>query len=97
MPLRRDAGAIIGNLNLERAGAWICRYRNRTGAEIVVGNSVGDQIAQNKIERRGKYLILRLDDGLDCIVHLKMTGGFRIGSLLEPPRFERLRASTTSV
>ena len=58
------------------------RYRNTTAM-------LGKQI--RSVERRGKYLILRLDDGLDCIVHLKMTGGFRIGSLLEPPRFERLR------
>jgi formamidopyrimidine-DNA glycosylase len=60
------------------------RYRNTTAM-------LGKRI--QKLERRGKYLILRLDDGLDCIVHLKMTGGFRTTTepFLEPPRFERLR------
>jgi formamidopyrimidine-DNA glycosylase len=59
------------------------------------------------LERRGKYLIFRLesghragfeDAGLDVIVHLKMTGGFRFpdsGSrFTEAPRFERLRLET---
>lgn len=58
------------------------RYRNTTAM-------LGKQIL--KLERRGKYIILRLDDGLDVLIHLKMTGGFRLPPLLEPPRFERLR------
>ncbi len=61
------------------------RYRNTVAM-------LGKQIL--KLERRGKYLILRLDDGLDVIVHLKMTGGFRLPTethFLEVPRFERLR------
>lgn len=28
------------------------------------------------VERRGKYLLLRLEDGLDLLVHLRMTGSF---------------------
>jgi formamidopyrimidine-DNA glycosylase len=28
------------------------------------------------VERRGKYLLLRLESGLDLLVHLRMTGGF---------------------
>jgi formamidopyrimidine-DNA glycosylase len=61
------------------------RYKNTTAM-------LGKEIL--RLERRGKYLIFRLDDGLDCLVHLKMTGGFRIPpdkKFLEPPRFERLR------
>jgi formamidopyrimidine-DNA glycosylase len=60
------------------------RYRNTTAM-------LGKRI--RALERRGKYLILRLDDGLDVVVHLKMTGGFRTTAtpFLEPPRFERLR------
>jgi formamidopyrimidine-DNA glycosylase len=60
------------------------RYRNTTAM-------LGKRI--RALERRGKYLILRLDDGLDVVVHLKMTGGFRTTTtpFLEPPRFERLR------
>jgi formamidopyrimidine-DNA glycosylase len=62
------------------------RYRNTL-------NAVGRKIMA--LERRGKYLILRLEDDQDVIVHLKMTGGFRFpNSSEEIPRFERLRLST---
>jgi formamidopyrimidine-DNA glycosylase len=62
------------------------RYRNTL-------NAVGRKIIA--LERRGKYLIFRLEDDQDVIVHLKMTGGFRFpSSSEETPRFERLRLST---
>jgi formamidopyrimidine-DNA glycosylase len=64
------------------------RYRNTM-------NAVGRRV--EALERRGKYLIFRLEDDQDVIVHLKMTGGFRFpeGSrFLEAPRFERLRVRT---
>jgi formamidopyrimidine-DNA glycosylase len=34
----------------------------------------GDRIVA--VERRGKYLVLRLESGLGLLVHLRMTGGF---------------------
>ena len=34
----------------------------------------GDRVVS--VERRGKYLLLRLESGLDLLVHLRMTGGF---------------------
>ncbi len=34
----------------------------------------GDRVAA--VERRGKYLVLRLESGLALLVHLRMTGGF---------------------
>ena len=34
----------------------------------------GDRVVA--VERRGKYLLLRLESGLDLLVHLRMTGGF---------------------
>jgi formamidopyrimidine-DNA glycosylase len=34
----------------------------------------GDRVVS--VERRGKYLLLRLETGLDLLVHLRMTGGF---------------------
>jgi formamidopyrimidine-DNA glycosylase len=65
------------------------RYRNTL-------NAIGRRV--NALERRGKYLILRLEDGQDLIVHLKMTGGFRFpdssATFSEAPRFERLRLTT---
>jgi formamidopyrimidine-DNA glycosylase len=65
------------------------RYRNTL-------NAVGRRV--ERLERRGKYLILRLEDDQDVIVHLKMTGGFRFpdasGRFQDAPRFERLRLET---
>jgi formamidopyrimidine-DNA glycosylase len=70
------------------------RYRNTLDA---IGRRV------DRLERRGKYLIFRLEDDseaepLDVIVHLKMTGGFRFpdasGRFQDAPRFERLRLET---
>ena len=64
------------------------RYRNTL-------NAIGRRVAA--LERRGKYLIFRLEDEQDVIVHLKMTGGFRYPEgvgFTEPPRFERLRLTT---
>ncbi|HWG85638.1 MAG TPA: bifunctional DNA-formamidopyrimidine glycosylase/DNA-(apurinic or apyrimidinic site) lyase [Deinococcales bacterium] len=50
------------------------------------------------VDRRGKYLIIRAGEHLDAVVHLKMTGGFRLppeGDVFaEAPRFERLRVVT---
>jgi formamidopyrimidine-DNA glycosylase len=43
----------------------------------------GDRVVA--VERRGKYLVLRLESGLALLVHLRMTGGFAF----EPVSHER--------
>src|SRR2546426_9124224 len=43
----------------------------------------GERVAG--VERRGKYLLLRLESGAVLLVHLRMTGGFRY----EPATHER--------
>jgi formamidopyrimidine-DNA glycosylase len=43
----------------------------------------GDRVAD--VERRGKYLLVRLESGRVLLVHLRMTGGFRY----EPASHER--------
>jgi formamidopyrimidine-DNA glycosylase len=43
----------------------------------------GDRVVA--VERRGKYLLLRLESGLGLLVHLRMTGGFGF----EPATHER--------
>jgi formamidopyrimidine-DNA glycosylase len=48
-------------------------------AEELEGDSV------RSVERRGKYLVLRLDSGLALLVHLRMTGSFGF----EPTTHER--------
>jgi formamidopyrimidine-DNA glycosylase len=49
----------------------------------VVEELEGDRIVA--VERRGKYLVLRLESGLALLVHLRMTGGFGF----EPATHER--------
>ncbi|CAN5700411.1 DNA-formamidopyrimidine glycosylase [soil metagenome] len=49
----------------------------------VAGELEGDSVAS--VERRGKYLVLRLESGLALLVHLRMTGSFGF----EPTTHER--------
>ena len=51
----------------------------------MVGRSIVDA------KRRGKYLILPLDDGSSIVVHLRMTGQLQLARRTSPPlRFEHL-------
>jgi formamidopyrimidine-DNA glycosylase len=43
--------------------------------KIVAAMLTGDRIAA--VDRRGKYIVVRLDSGHALLVHLRMTGGFR--------------------
>jgi formamidopyrimidine-DNA glycosylase len=42
---------------------------------VVAAALAGDRVAE--VERRGKYLVVRLESGRVLLVHLRMTGGFR--------------------
>jgi formamidopyrimidine-DNA glycosylase len=43
--------------------------------QIVAGMLTGDRVVA--VERRGKYIVARLESGHALLVHLRMTGGFR--------------------
>lgn len=43
--------------------------------QLVAGVLTGDRIAA--VDRRGKYIVVRLESGHVLLVHLRMTGGFR--------------------
>ena len=51
--------------------------------ELVAARLAGERIAA--LERRGKYLLIRFEDGAVLLVHLRMTGSFRY----EPASHER--------
>src|SRR5579872_7157112 len=70
---RRIASARIDDARLTRPDDPI----------LVAGMLSGDRVAA--VERRGKYIVVRLDSGNDLLVHLRMTGGFRY----EPATHER--------
>jgi formamidopyrimidine-DNA glycosylase len=42
---------------------------------LVAGMLTGDRVAA--VDRRGKYIVVRLESGHALLVHLRMTGGFR--------------------
>ena len=44
---------------------------------LVSAELEGERVS--RVERRGKYLVLRFESGLALLVHLRMTGGFRHG------------------
>ena len=46
--------------------------------DIVASELVGEHVA--RVERRGKYLVVRLSSGRALLVHLRMTGSFRIAA-----------------
>ena len=50
---------------------------------LVAARLSGERVAA--LERRGKYLLIRLESGMVLVVHLRMTGGFRY----EPASHER--------
>jgi formamidopyrimidine-DNA glycosylase len=73
--IRRDlAPRIVGRRVVE---AWVSPDAPR----LVQGETAGSFCRRlagrtvKEVGRRGKYLLLRLDDGLTWIVHLRMTGG----------------------
>jgi formamidopyrimidine-DNA glycosylase len=45
------------------------------------------------LERHGKYLLLRLDDGRTWVVHLRMSGSLVVTPSTEPHRYERARVT----
>lgn len=44
-----------------------------------------------ELERRGKYLVVRLDQGKDLVVHLRLSGHLEVVDRSEEVRYERIR------
>lgn len=64
---------------------------HRNFADQLTGRTV------KRIERRGKYLLLHLDDGSALILHLKMSGRLGLRQPHEPAlRYERIRFHLSS-
>src|SRR5688500_6417388 len=79
------AGARIGGVTLGAFAGVI----GESSAEVLLAAVAGRAITA--VRRRGKYLIVDLDDGGALIVHLRMTGQLLLMPRDAPPlRFEHL-------
>jgi formamidopyrimidine-DNA glycosylase len=78
----RLADAIVGRriLSARIDDARLTRPEDPAAVSAVL---TGDRV--NAVERRGKYIVVRLASGNSLVVHLRMTGGFRY----EPTSHER--------
>jgi formamidopyrimidine-DNA glycosylase len=71
----RLAPALIGR-RLERIEIRDSRLTRPEDPVIVAAELVGERVAA--LERRGKYLVFWFESGRGLLVHLRMTGGFRL-------------------
>jgi formamidopyrimidine-DNA glycosylase len=82
MPELPEVETERGRLALRLQGRRLARVRiddprlTRPEDPAVIATALaGDRVAD--VERRGKYLLVRLESGRVLLVHLRMTGGFR--------------------
>jgi formamidopyrimidine-DNA glycosylase len=73
----------IGGRRIVAAAIEDPRLTRPEDPRVVAARLAGELV--EKVERRGKYLVLRLGGGEVLLVHLRMTGGFRY----EPASHER--------
>lgn len=70
--VRRSLAPQIIGKNIKRVEIRLPRMVKGCPPEYLVGNAAGRKI--NRIDRRGKFLLLRLSQGYTLVVHLGMTG-----------------------
>ena len=69
--------AVVGR-RLERVEIRDSRLTRPEDPVVVAAELLGERVAA--LERRGKYLVFRFESGRGLLVHLRMTGGFRLGA-----------------
>jgi formamidopyrimidine-DNA glycosylase len=69
--------AVVGR-RLERVEIRDSRLTRPEDPLVVAAELLGERVAA--LERRGKYLIFRFESGRGLLVHLRMTGGFRLAA-----------------
>src|ERR671931_1468438 len=73
----RLAPAVVGR-RLERVEIRDARLTRPEDPLVVAAELVGERVAA--LERRGKYLVFWFESGRGLLVHLRMTGGFRLAA-----------------
>ena len=81
--VRRRLEPVLSGRKLHVATISDARLTRPYEPDEVAAELQGERVAA--VDRRGKYLIIRFESGRALLVHLRMTGGFR----LEPGSHER--------
>ena len=94
--VRRRLGPVLEGATIERAEIFDPRLTRPVEPALVARALVGEMITS--VDRRGKYLLWRLESGRTLVVHLRMTGSFLhagAGELPEDPHRRALLALDT--
>jgi formamidopyrimidine-DNA glycosylase len=91
--VRRRLAPVLVGATIERAEIVDPRLTRPVEPGIVAGRLVGESVA--RVDRRGKYLLWRLQSGRTLVVHLRMTGSFRHAPAGELPDDAHRRATLT--
>ena len=73
--VRARLAPLLTGRTLERVEIRDGRLTRPFDPALVASELVGERVAA--VERRGKYLLLRMETGRALVVHLRMTGSFR--------------------
>lgn len=86
--IRRTLAPHIVGRQIEAGRVWDARLLRRpTDCDAFVASVVGRTV--QGVDRRGKYLLLRLDDGRTWMIHLRMSGRLAWAALPPDPRVVR--------
>jgi formamidopyrimidine-DNA glycosylase len=91
--VRRRLAPVVEGATIERVEIGDARLTRPVEPGIVADMLVGETVAS--VDRRGKYLLWRLESGRTLVVHLRMTGSFRHGPSGELPEDAYRRATMT--
>jgi formamidopyrimidine-DNA glycosylase len=75
--VRRGLAPALQGRTLERVEISDARLTRPLDPVVVAAELEGERVAM--VDRRGKYLIVRFESGRALLVHLRMTGSFRLG------------------
>jgi formamidopyrimidine-DNA glycosylase len=84
--VRADIAPVLEGAQIVEAAIGDPRLVRPFAPEIVAAELVGERVG--RVERRGKYLIVRFESGRVLLIHLRMTGSLRhgrSGSLADDP------------
>lgn len=89
--VRRQIAPVLEGATITAAEIVDPRLTRPVEPDLVAEALVGERVAE--VDRRGKYLLVRLDSGRTLVVHLRMTGSLRHAAAGELPEDAHRRAT----